>query len=276
MMSSKQNTILLAALTTLICVAASSVHACGATSECRVGKRYYLIRMPEGHDGKTLIGAIVFAHGYGGTAQQIMRHKGLAKLANRLGVALIAPKSAGRDWTLPGAPLHSTVSGVDELAYFDRVIDNASYRFPIDKTKLMASGFSAGGMMVWNLACHRSHKFAGFAPIAGTFWEPVPKRCTTPPTHIIHMHGTSDRIVPIEGRRIANTRQGSVTRALKMYANYAKFGPVTTIKAGNLTCMRRISQAKRLLEFCTFPGGHRFDTRGIARAWRLTVMKEQN
>ena len=257
-------------------VSSASAHACDINSECRIGTRYYRIRMPQGHDGKALIGALVFAHGYGGTAKQIIRNKGLIELTDRLDIALIAPKSAGRDWTIPGAPQHSTVAGVDELAYFDRVIADAARRFPIDTTKLLAAGFSAGGMMIWNLACHRSESFAGFAPIAGTFWWPEPQRCTTPPANIVHMHGTSDRIVPLEGRRIAETRQGSVTHAIAMYTAYGQFGSASNVMARNLTCTRRVNKAGRFLEFCTFPGGHSYNPRHIARAWRLMIVGGQN
>ena len=277
MASIKKSVMLFVGLATaIICSANLSVQACGVNSDCRIAGRHYRIRMPASHDGSALIGAIVYAHGYRGTAQQVMRNKQLIKLTERLGIALIAPKSAGIDWTIPGAPQHSTIDGADELVYFDRLIYDVVRRFPIDKDRLMAVGFSAGGMMIWNLACHRSHLFAGFAPIAGTFWRPIPERCTTPPASIIHMHGTSDRVVPIEGRRIANTAQGSVIRAIEMYGRYGEFETANSLTAGDLTCQRRVNPEGRLLEFCKFPGGHTFDASYIARAWRLIVMRQQN
>ena len=56
----------------ILSFAGSPAMACGPTTKCMLGERHYLIRMPKGHDGKTRIGAIVYAHGYRGTAKQVM------------------------------------------------------------------------------------------------------------------------------------------------------------------------------------------------------------
>ena len=74
--------------------------ACGPDTDCVIGDRTYRIRMPEGHDGVTPVGAIVFVHGYRGTAAGVMRNKSLMKVASDLGVALIAVTSVGGDWSV--------------------------------------------------------------------------------------------------------------------------------------------------------------------------------
>ncbi|MGI9476653.1 MAG: alpha/beta hydrolase family esterase [Hyphomicrobiaceae bacterium] len=243
--------------------------ACGPDSDCRIGDRHYRIRMPAGHDGKTPIGAIVFSHGYTGNARGAMRSKGFAAMARKMNVAIISTKSAGRDWTLPGSPKTSRVAGVDELAYFDRVIEDAAKRFPIDRKRLVATGFSAGGMMVWNLACHRSQLFAGFIPIAGTFWAPIPRKCTTPVASIVHVHGDNDKTVPLKGRPIRETRQGDVAEALDMYTRYGKFGPPTVATPRGLHCRVRKNPAGHILNFCLYVGGHSFYIRHIRQAWEM-------
>lgn len=245
--------------------------ACGPDSDCKIGDRHYRIRMPAGHDGKTRIGAIVFAHGYTGNARTAVQSKGFAAMAAKMNVAIISTKSSGKGWTLPGSPKHGKVAGADELAYFDRVIDDATNRFPIDRNRLLATGFSAGGMMVWNLACHRSSKFAGFAPIAGTFWEPVPSTCTTPVTSIIHVHGDADKTVPLKGRRIRETKQGEVGRALDMYARYGGFGAATATSPKGLRCQVRKNAIGHILNFCLYRGGHSFYIRHIRQAWEMLV-----
>ncbi|MEP3276291.1 MAG: prolyl oligopeptidase family serine peptidase [Stappiaceae bacterium] len=246
----------------------TSAHACGPDTDCQIGDRYYRIRMPEGHDGVTRVGAIVFAHGYKGSAKGTMRNKSLAKVASELGVAFIATKSAGPDWSIPGAPSQSVIAGADELAYFDRVIEDAEKRFPIDRERLMATGFSAGGMMVWNLACHRPESFAAFLPMAGTFWEPVPETCEKPVADIMHFHGDADKIVPQSGRNIADTRQGSVPDALKMYAEFGEFGPAQKMTMADMVCEEQTSPEGSLLRFCEFSGGHSFRSNYVKAAWQ--------
>ncbi len=245
--------------------------ACGPDSNCKIGDRHYRIRMPAGHDGKTPIGAIVFAHGYTGNARQAVQSKGFAAMARKMNMALISTKSAGRGWTLPGSPSHGKVAGADELAYFDRVLDDAARRFPIDRGRLIATGFSAGGMMVWNLACHRSKKFAGFVPIAGTFWAPLPSTCTTSPASIVHVHGDADKTVPLKGRPIRETHQGNVFRVLDMYARHGKFGAPSAMTVRGLRCQMRRNSDGHVLNFCIYKGGHSFYIRHIRQAWEMLV-----
>ncbi|MEM8973758.1 MAG: hypothetical protein AAGD43_16995, partial [Pseudomonadota bacterium] len=97
--------IALAAIIVVLTWLAVPALACSPTTKCMLGKRHYYVRMPEGHDGKTKIGAIVYAHGYRGTAKAVMGNKWFRQLGNRLGVAFIAPKSSGGDWSLPNSPM---------------------------------------------------------------------------------------------------------------------------------------------------------------------------
>ena len=246
-----------------------NAHACGADSDCRIGDRIYRIKMPEGHDGSTPVGAIIHAHGYRGTAKGVMRNKGLSKMASRLGVALIAPKSAAADWVIPGAPRKRGVDGSTEFEYFDALVGDVVSRFPIDANRLMVSGFSAGGMMVWNLACHRGGMFAGFAPVAGTFWEALPTSCPSEPVNLIHTHGTADKVVPLTGRPIADTKQGSVDEALSLFRAAGGFsGPSEVTRDGKLECRLNRNGDGKILEYCSHPGGHSIKSRWLERAWR--------
>ncbi len=250
---------------------ATPTSACGPDTDCVIDDRTYRIRMPEGHDGDAKVGAIVYAHGYRGTSEGVMRNANLAKLASELGVALIAAKTLGVDWSIPGVPSQNKNDAIDELVYFDRVIDDASSRFPIDRERLMATGFSAGGMMVWNLICHRSEAFAAFAPIAGTFWVPEPETCTSPPASVVHIHGDADPVVPLEGRPIADTAQGNVYDVLDMYRRYGGYGEASANDVDGLRCENSTNDDGELLNFCLFSGGHSFETRFVSHAWNLFV-----
>ncbi len=261
------------ALAALFCLLLpiSSAFACGPKSDCVIGERIYRIKMPSGHDGTTPIGAIIHAHGYRGTAKGVISNKALSRMASRLGVALIAPKSAGADWVIPGAPRKRGVDGSIEFEYFDALIADATKRFPIDRNRLMVSGFSAGGMMVWNLACHRGSSFAAFAPVAGTFWETLPTSCPSAPVNLIHTHGTTDTVVPLAGRRIADTKQGSVNEALSLFARKGSFGRSTNSSDGDLDCKRQLNASGKVLEFCTHSGGHSIKSKWLERAWNEFV-----
>ncbi|MDJ0969496.1 MAG: hypothetical protein QNJ06_06310 [Kiloniellales bacterium] len=257
---------LLTTLLTLVLIAmgTGTAAACGPDSDCRLGDRTYRIRMPAGHNGSGSVGAIMYMHGYRGTAAGIMRNKAFGKAVSDLGLALVAPKSLGDDWSIPNAPREYT----DDFAFFDRLLEDITTRFAIDPKRIMATGFSAGGMMVWNLACQRGESFAGFAPIAGTFWAPIPQSCPSQPVHLLHTHGTDDKIVPLRGRPIQKTHQGDVYKALSLFGEAGNFGDVEAYEDLDLTCERRLNPDGRALELCLHAGGHSFKSKYVVRAWR--------
>ncbi len=148
----------------------SSAQPCPAEGGCSVAGGSYRILIPPGGRPGQRYGAIVYFHGYQGSAAETIADDALAGVARRLGVALIAPEGLGRSWSFPGSPSRRR----DEFAFVGQVLDDATRRFPVDPQRLMASGFSQGGSMVWYLACRMPARFAAFAPIAGAFWEPLP------------------------------------------------------------------------------------------------------
>ncbi len=243
-------------------------HACGPDTNCDLdNNRHYRIRMPEGHDGASKVGAIFFMHGYKGSAKSVMKNKNLGKAVSDLGLALIAPKAAYDDWAIPGAPSEKEPV---ELEYFEAVIADIAKRFAIDTKRMMASGFSAGGMMTWNLACDRSEMFAAYAPIAGTFWEPIPKKCNTPTASIIHTHGLTDKIVPLFGRPIRNTKQGNVPKVMEMYTKKGEFENVGDYRNSSLgiECTKLQNKDNNYLELCLHEGGHSMNTAYVINSWK--------
>lgn len=248
-----------------------NAHACGPQSDCVVGERTYRIALP---DGEGPFGAVVYMHGYRGTADGAMNNKGLRDMARNLGVALIAAKSGGEDWLIRNAPRKGFADDSRELGYFDAVLEDAAARFPLDRDRLLATGFSAGGMMTWTLACHRSEAFRAFAPIAGTFWAPIPDTCPGGPVNLVHINGTADTIVPIEGRPIADTHQGNARSAVAMFAREENYAPLAPAAAGadlGLECAAAAGPLDTELAFCTHGGGHILRPEWIAWAWRKFV-----
>ncbi|MEO1551519.1 MAG: polyhydroxybutyrate depolymerase [Pseudomonadota bacterium] len=239
--------------------------ACGPDSDCMLGDRPYRIQMPQGVSNP---GAIIFAHGYRGSHLGTMRNKNLRAVADRLGVAFVAVKSYAEDWRIPGTPSDMGTDGAVELLYFDQLVADLGSRHGIDTSRLMLTGFSAGGMLVWQMACDRGDSFAAFVPIAGTFWGEIPQTCATAPANLIHIHGTGDRIVPLEGRPIGQTHQGSVTGALALARRLGGFTTPQPVPAPDLDCTAETAADGALLEVCLHPGGHSVKSAWIERAWQ--------
>jgi len=104
-----------------------------------------------------------------------MRNKALRALASELGVALFAADAGvENDRQIPNVPRNKDNDGSREFVYFDVLIKDLVDRHGPNTGRLIMSGFSAGGMMVWELACHHGDRFRAFIPIASVFWVLVP------------------------------------------------------------------------------------------------------
>ena len=243
--------------------------ACGSDTKCQIKDRHYFITMPEGHDGKTPVPAILFAHGYQGSGLGISRNPRLRRVASDLGLAFIAVKSKGQSWSLRNSPSGNTRTQDEEMKYFDNVINDITDRFPIDRDRIIMSGASTGGMVTWALACERSDVFAAFIPMSGTFWDPVPRTCKGPVANIVHFHGDKDRTVPLGGRPVAGTHQGSVPQAFEMYRRFGRFGSESPQSVGALRCQVSKNSDRNILNFCLYDGGHSFRSDNIKVAWKM-------
>lgn len=249
--------------------------ACGPDTDCRVGDRIFRIAMPEGWDGKSSVPALIWSHGYRGSAAGVMRNTSLRRMLSDAGFALIAAQGVNGSWDLPFGPRTFDSDGTAEFAYFDAVIAEISKNHHVDPARIIASGFSAGGMMVWNLACSRPDKFAGFIPISGTFWLRPPESCLGPAASIIHIHGTQDKTVPLKGRPIGDTKQGEVEDALAMYQTFGNFGASNYFKTGPLTCRNRSNPQGDILQYCLFEGGHSFSVKMLGHGIAELVDAQQ-
>ncbi len=240
--------------------------ACGVETDCTVAGGTYRIDLPEG--GVT--GAIFFAHGYRGSANGTMRNGNLRRMATGRGLAFVALDAGEDDWALPNAPgARGETDGQTEFDYVAAVVADVTTLHGVPADRLMLSGFSAGGMLVWNVACARPDLFAGFVPVSGTFWLEPPETCSMPAASIIHMHGTTDRTVPLNGRAIGNTRQGRVPDAMTMYQRVGGFdvSAVEGHQMGQLNCGEMRNSDGAILAFCQFEGGHSFSRTYLTMAW---------
>lgn len=247
-------------LAAVLALTASPALACGPDTDCTVlGDRTYRYYMPEGTTEP--VAAFFHAHGFRGSADGAMRNQSLRAMADRLGMAFIAINADADDWNLAYRPRNPQQTEAAEYDYVRAVIEDVTARVALDENRLISTGFSAGGMMTWTLACGMGDTFAGFVPYAGTFWQNIPASCPTPASHLIHIHGDADSTVPFEGRAIASTRQGNVFEALAMYQAHGQFGAEQPATMPNdLHCVMRDNADGLMLNFCTFPGGHSYST----------------
>jgi len=237
--------------------------ACGGDVPCQLPGGQYYVHLPDGDPS----GAIFFLHGFRGNALNEIRNTGFQKMADDLGVVFVAIDGIEGTWSFPGSPRDYR----DEFAFFGDVVADVSQRFGVDRQKTMLSGFSSGGFMTWYTACDDADHFGGYAPIAGAFWKPLPESCPTHAPFLFHVHGTADKVVPLEGRPLGGGRwhQGNVFESFDMWRRQSDLPaePSGTYKAGDLRC-EEWQPESGLLELCLHDGGHSIRADWISRAWQ--------
>ena len=207
---------LLACLAVVFSVpAAAQTAPCGPDAACEIAGGSYHVLWPDGWDGVTALPALIFYHGHRGSGAQVFRSGGLrADFADK-GYAVIAPDGAMR----PGADFRSyparAGAGRDDVAFTLAVLDDLGARVPLNRDRIYASGFSAGGSMAWLLACEAGDRLAGMVSVAGALRRPNPTDCAgLVGLPVMQVHGFMDAQVPLEGRAIGDWHQGSVWDSL--------------------------------------------------------------
>jgi len=252
---------------------AAAEAGCGEEMPCEVEDGEYYVHLPANPPSSKPLGAIFFLHGHRGKAINEIRNKSFRDMADQLGVAFVAVQGREGRWSFPTSPR----SLRDEPAFFNGVLQDLSDRFGIDRSRTMLSGFSSGGFMTWYLACEDSHLFAGYAPIAGAFWEPLPQACPADTPYLFHVHGTADTVVPLEGRWLGGGKwkQGDVFESFDVWRRQTGLSDTRpkTYTDGGLSCETWQPQ-QGFLELCLHDGGHSVRASWIERAWKeLAEMK---
>ena len=197
--------LMLAGLTLSLGLSWNVSHAagCGGEVACEVAGGTYYVAMPKDEAKGTLF----FLHGWGGSGKGQMKNKGMIKAFNKAGYALIAPTGQPRGQGRSGYRWNAFAFEQfrDDVAFLRAVADDAAARFGLPRERMGLGGFSGGGMMAWRVACDAPESFAAYLPVAGLLWRPLPEDCKGP-VKMLHTHGWSDPVVPIEGRSVAGGR----------------------------------------------------------------------
>ena len=224
--------------------------------------------VPSGWDGRAPMKLLIFIHGWQSSAAEMLADPDVTEPAANAGYLLVAPDGVGKSWSLHAGPAGRR----DDLRFVHDVLDDVRKRWPIDPRHVVASGFSVGASLVWDIACHDPSGFTAFLPLSGGFWVPLPDRCTSP-VNLRQTHGRADTTFPLTGRAIGQRmRQGNVIEGFSRWraVDGCAAQPAAQSKDGDLACDVWSSCATgRSLQLCLHPGGHMIEGRHLAAglAW---------
>jgi polyhydroxybutyrate depolymerase len=252
--------------------AAAAQEECGARVRCEIEGGYYLAAAPFGWDGFSPVPVVVYFHGWNSSPEGTFRNRAMVNAVTRRGAVFVAPYARTGYWRQIGDG--RAEPGRDELVYVRAVMEDVASRWPVDQRRTLASGFSRGASLVWNIACYGGSLFRAYAPIAGGFWNSTPQECPSGPVNLRHIHGKSDKVVAFDEVGIYNSMpipDGLIT--LRRLNGCRKKHDAAAFN-GRLTCQAWYSCASgKVLELCMHDRGHSIPAEWVAQGfdWMLEL-----
>ena len=162
-------------------------YGCTGNTLCELGDRGYHVLPPDGWDGKSTLPVLIHFHGWGRQGPVSLNHKHIGAETRQAGVLLVAPNGLGKSWDFwrPGSR---------DTDFAKAVLDDVEKRFPIDRSRLLVSGYSWGSSMAWRFACEAGDQVGVLLGISGTFYDQS-ENCATGPVEVRHVHGLKDTVM---------------------------------------------------------------------------------
>lgn len=204
-----------------------------AAETVRLGDRSYRIDLPANPQGAPII---IGLHGGGGSADQFARSSGLSRPANRQGYAVIYPEGTGRAATWNGGYCCGSAqrNRVDDMAFLDAVIADATRRFGLNPERLYLTGMSNGAIMAETYAARHPGRVRAVAGVAGTM--DTGRIRVKGPVPLLHIHGTADAMVPYAGGQ----GDSSLTRT--------NFASVASVEAAFLAPFPMLARTEHVID----------------------------
>ena len=185
-----------------------------------------------GAAGRKAAPLVVAIHGGGDSALHFCSRSDFHRLAVQRGFVLALPEGLGdggeadprgpyrRSWNAGRCCGAAVRLGVDDVGFIAGLVDLVCAELPIDPGRRFAVGHSNGGMLAFRLALELPGLFAGIGVQSASIAVDTPG--PTVATHLIAVHGGSDRHHPIEGGRgpdsAVESPYGSVREACARFA----------------------------------------------------------
>ena len=173
--------------------------------------REYVLYIPNSYDGTSAVPLLVNFHGFGGSASEFMSYADMRSIAETDTFILAYPQGSCLDgsshWN--ACPTGGdNKSDADDFGFVESMINEISSQYNIDMERIYAAGYSNGGMMAYGLANYKSNLIAAVASVSGVMLD-----CTGPTSHpmpVVHLHGTSDGVLPYNGGDGWNSAQSTL------------------------------------------------------------------
>ena len=178
---------------------------------------------------------VIYFHGSLGTGENMRNLSGFDfdYLANEYGFVVAYPDGYENHWNdcRRSASYSANIENIDDVGFVKALISQLQSDFNIDPQRVIVSGFSNGGHMVYRLAMETPESIFIAAPIAANMPVDENLDCVKSelPVHITIFNGTEDPINPYEGGLVevlGNKSRGEVLSSQKTLNYWAGLADV--------------------------------------------------
>jgi len=161
--------------------------------------RTYQLHLPPEYEDKQLPVVIVL-HGGGGSASGVRALTSFDGVADQWDFMAVYPDGWLGSWAEGCDCTNADTAGVDDVLFISELIDELDADLGINRSRVYAAGYSAGGFMMHKLACDLTDRLTAVASVAGTLPGPLAQTCEpSRKMPFMMIHGTGDSVVPYEG-----------------------------------------------------------------------------
>jgi polyhydroxybutyrate depolymerase len=165
-------------------------------------QRYYLLHVPKNIPSNRKIPLLICLHGRGGTADNMQSYFKVNSFADRDTFIVVYPEGIDNRWTDGRATVgvDDSQRRPDDVGFINKLIDTLIKNYPVDASRIYATGVSNGGVMSYRLGVNLKGKIKGIASFVANVGEDFSKHNSpTVPIDVIIVNGTADPIMPYDG-----------------------------------------------------------------------------
>jgi polyhydroxybutyrate depolymerase len=169
-----------------------------------VAARPYELNVPPSYDASKPTPLVVMFHGYSSTGPDEEAYMGLTATSNSAGFLYAygngtVDDAGERFWNATDGCCNFYGSTVDDVGYFNAIVDDVSFHYNVDPKRIFVVGHSNGGFMAHRLACDVSTRVASIVALAGVVWDDPSKCNPTEHVPVLDVHGTVDTEILYDG-----------------------------------------------------------------------------
>ena len=197
--------------------------------------REYVLYIPDSYDGASTVPLMLNFHGFGDSASNYIINADMRAIAESETFILVNPQGSCSENSSHWNPCPiggDNKSSADDLGFVEAMIAEVSSKYNVDMERIYAAGYSNGGMMAYGLANYKSNLIAAVASVSGAMLDCIGS--TSHPMPVLHLHGTSDGVLPYNGNNDWNSAQSTLDHWIN-FNNTISNPTVSTDNSGVMT-----------------------------------------